>query len=486
MSRSGQAELASGTLADERPTSPAGARTAAGLIERLLLAALILGLAWVPAWLGSNRMLAWGVNGILFPGLVIAYELSRIVLNRPHQIAARHLLVPIGLFTCVAGWILLQISPWMPPILVHPIWPLASQALGEPVPGTISVVPGASALGLLRLITDASVFWLALQLCRSAPRAHLLLYAIMAIIAAYAGLGLYLAGFEASRIPYLDGPAPGLVRSTFINRNSLAAYAGIGVIIAVTLWLRALRAGAASTPGAHRPDRFLGLPARFHWAEIGAGLLALGALMASGSRGGVIATAAGLACVLALSFARFDGSVLQRISMLLLPLLALGAAVAFMGDIVFGRIAASGLTDTSRAAVNGIMVRSLWDAPLTGFGYGTFTDIFPVYRDQSISTTGAWDKAHNTYLEALQGLGLAFGTMLIALVAWLLGLCVTGTLRRRRHRAPLVCAIGAGILLGVHALVDFSLQIQAISLTFMALLGAGVSQWASSGVNLSD
>jgi hypothetical protein len=478
--------LASGTLADEHLTSRAGTTT--GGVERLFLAALILGLAWAPAWLGSNRAMAWGVNGILFPGLVIAYELTRIVLGRPHAVAARHLLVPMGLFTCVAGWILLQISPGMPPSLAHPIWPLAAQALGEPVIGTISVDPGASALGLLRLVTDASVFWLALQLCRSAPRAHLLLYAVMAIIAVYAALGLYLAVFEASRIPYLDGPAPGQVRSTFINRNSLAAYAGIGVIIALTLWLSALKSGAASATGPDPRQRghFIRLIAQLHWAEIGAGLLALAALMASGSRGGVIATTAGLVCVLVLSFPRSDGSILQRISVLLLPLLALGGAIVFMGDIVFGRIATSGLTDTSRAAVNDIMIRSLQDAPLSGFGYGTFTDIFPVYRDQSISTTGVWDKAHNTYLEVLQGLGIIFGTMLISLVAWLVALCAVGAFRRRRHRAPLVCAIGSGALLGVHALVDFSLQIQAISLTFMAVLGAGVSQWASSSMKLSD
>ena len=84
--------------------------------------------------------------------------------------------------------------------------------------------------------------------------------------------------------------------------------------------------------------------------------------MASGSRGGFIATAAGLACTLVMSFARCEGSILRRISVLVLPLLAVGGAVAFMGDIVFGRIAASGLTDTSRAAVNDIMGRALQDA----------------------------------------------------------------------------------------------------------------------------
>jgi hypothetical protein len=39
---------------------------------------------------------------------------------------------------------------------------------------------------------------------------------------------------------------------------------------------------------------------------------------------------------------------------------------------------------------------------------------------------------------------------------------------------------------GVHALVDFSLQIQAVALTFMAVLGAGVAQSEISQQPLND
>jgi hypothetical protein len=41
-------------------------------------------------------------------------------------------------------------------------------------------------------------------------------------------------------------------------------------------------------------------------------------------------------------------------------------------------------------------------------------------------------------------------------------------------------------LLGAHALVDFSMQMQAVAITFMALLGAGVAQSASSRLALED
>ena len=41
-------------------------------------------------------------------------------------------------------------------------------------------------------------------------------------------------------------------------------------------------------------------------------------------------------------------------------------------------------------------------------------------------------------------------------------------------------AASVAFLVGFNALVDFSLQIQAVALTFMALLGAGVAQSESS------
>jgi hypothetical protein len=46
--------------------------------------------------------------------------------------------------------------------------------------------------------------------------------------------------------------------------------------------------------------------------------------------------------------------------------------------------------------------------------------------------------------------------------------------------------VSVAFLLGVHSLVDFSLQMQAIAITFMALLGLGVAQSESSRQVLED
>ena len=103
-----------------------------------------------------------------------------------------------------------------------------------------------------------------------------------------------------------------------------------------------------------------------------------------------------------------------------------------------------------------------------------------------MSTWGQWHMAHNTYLEVFQGLGLLFGSMLIASVVVLVLRCVKGAMTRQMNETLPCVAASVAFLLGVHALVDFSLQMQAIAITFMALLGAGVAQSESSRLMLED
>jgi O-antigen ligase len=103
-----------------------------------------------------------------------------------------------------------------------------------------------------------------------------------------------------------------------------------------------------------------------------------------------------------------------------------------------------------------------------------------MFHDDSMSLWVYWDRAENTYLEVLQGLGLLFGAMLIGSVLALVFACVKGAKTRQRAVTIPTVAVGVSVLVGVHALVDFSLQVQAVTLTYMAILGLGVAQ-AESG-----
>jgi type IV secretory pathway VirB2 component (pilin) len=63
--------------------------------------------------------------------------------------------------------------------------------------------------------------------------------------------------------------------------------------------------------------------------------------------------------------------------------------------------------------------------------------------------------------------------------------CCKGAVARQQITVPCI-ATGVAFLVGAHAVVDFSLQMQAVTLTFAAFLGAGVAQSMSSQLAVSD
>jgi O-antigen ligase len=458
-------------------------------LEATLLLVLIAALAWAPFWLGGNRPLAWGVNAILFPGLVLLYELAQLLRGRPHPVGLRTLAIPAGLFAAVVVWIFIQMSTLAPPTLQHPIWAMAADTLEHPVDGSISVNRDLTALALLRLLTAASAFWISLQLCARAERAELLIRAVGVIVAAYALYGLISYALFSSAIFWFDVyGGVGSVRSTFVNRNSFATYAGLGLIATTGALLRVYRREAPADSGA--PSRsfssFVKVSGRRGWLLLAAALITLVALVASASRGGIAATALGLFALLVMSFSRDKRRFSQRIEEIIFATVAVVAGFFFFGDILLGRIASEGFGDVNRLSVYLIVLQSILDNPFLGFGAGTFAEVFPMYRDRSISVIEVWDHAHNSYLDIFQGLGLVFGAMLIGALGFIVAKCLIGAFKRRRHSTPASVASAAAVLAAVHALVDFGVEMQGVTVTLMALLGAGFAQAMSSRENLSD
>jgi O-antigen ligase len=457
------------------------------LVDRVFLWALMAGLAWCPFWFGSNMLLAWGVNAVLFPGLLVIYELSLLVRGERHPVAIKHIKIPAALFGVVVLWILIQNATWTPAWLHHPIWQMAADALDKPIDGSISVNRDLTTLALLRLITAASVLWVAIQLCRDASRAALLLWSIAAIGCAYAAYGLFAVVLTPG---WFENPfSRGVVTSTFINQNSFASYAGMGFIAICGLLLRLYRHEFKTVGGSirFRIATFIEVTGQKGVALLGGALVILVALLLSGSRGGIVSTAFGLFVLGALTLTlRKQQFAEQREAIIVVGALLVAAAFLAFGDLVVGKISLKGFDDESRMAVYMITIRSILGSPLIGYGYGTFADVFPMFRDQSVSTWAKWQMAHNTYLEVFQGLGLLFGSMLVASVVVLVLRCVKGAMTRQMNETLPCVAASVAFLLALNALVDFSLQMQAIAITFMALLGAGVAQSASSRLALED
>jgi O-antigen ligase len=458
-------------------------------VEWVLFWTFMAALAWVPFWYASNLPIAWGINAVLFSGLAAIYEVSLLVRGQSHPVGLKVLTVPAALFVAVVLWIVFQNATWTPSVLHHPIWGMTSEALGIPVAGSISVNRDLTTLALMRLLTSASVFWIALQLCRNASRANSFMISMAVIVAGYAANGLMLFVMTPETTIHWMGNtlALGFVHSTFYDRNHFATYAGTGLVVMCGLILRLYGHALAVTDGSLRFKLASVIDAT---GQRGAALLAgafviLVAILLTGSRGGMIATGLGLLTLAVLWLGGRNTGITGKRTILVFATFFVAVVCVAFGNMMFSNLAERGIADQGRLAVDVIMLRSIFDAPLLGYGYGTFVDVFPMFRDQSISVDGIFEFAHNTYLEVFQGLGLVFGSMLVACVVLLVLKCVKGAINRQDSMVPRV-ATSIAIVVGVQALVDFSLEMQAVTLTFMALLGAGVAQSKSSRLALSD
>jgi hypothetical protein len=456
--------------------------------ERAIFWLFMGGLAWVPFWYGSNDWLAWGVNAIIFPGLAALYELWLLSCGKRHPIGARYLALPALLFAGVISWVFFQTLTWSWSPFDNPIWGMAADALGRQVAGSISVNRDLTNLALIRLITAASTFWLALQLCRNGERARLFLGSLGVIACVYAAYGLI--ALKAGPFPWLEylPSGTGYVSSTFINRDNYATYAGVGFIVMVGLALRRYRDEISDAAGSPRLliASVIEGSGGSGAALLAGGFLTLVALLLTGSRGGLFSTGLALFVLIIRGRQRESDRGREHLALILFAFLLVAATLLAFGGAIASKIEEGGLYDASRLAVYLLALRSIVNVPLLGYGYGTFVDVFPMYRDRSIDVWGAWAQAHDTYLELFQGLGLLFGSMLIGCVVLLVIRCIGGTARRRQDATVPRVAASVAVLVGVHALMDFSLQMQAVAVTVMAILGAGVAQSESSRAALED
>jgi O-antigen ligase len=114
--------------------------------------------------------------------------------------------------------------------------------------------------------------------------------------------------------------------------------------------------------------------------------------------------------------------------------------------------------------------------PWTGFGGGSFEIVFPTVHAPPVGTDRLWDKAHNSYLTLWSELGVIAGSLIPLLLA-VIGCKLSAALRRNR-RLWLPAATGLGCLVAVatHALVDFSMEIQAVAFWLVAILAAASAQ----------
>jgi hypothetical protein len=143
----------------------------------------------------------------------------------------------------------------------------------------------------------------------------------------------------------------------------------------------------------------------------------------------------------------------------------------------------------ARWIVDEIAMTSLPEAGAFGFGPGTFAAVFPYVNQLNRRAEGSWLFLHNDHLQTFMEWGWIGGCLwellfLGGLLAGLLALTSRASGRwSGRQRMLLGLAIVALAGAGLHALVDFPLQISSIQLYAAVYLGIcwGSGRWVREG-----
>lgn len=451
--------------------------TANSVLFRLLLAVVLL----APLPLGSYRLWSWSLLAVCVGALALAWAIL-VALGRSRAPWSGPMLWAAAIpFLLVIVWGFLQMSPLLPPDLWNPMWREAARALGLAQPtGMVTVDPALTREAIVRFVSYAAVFWLAVQLGRERSRAHeaALGFCVASVAYAVYGLAVHFSGQEVI-FWFPKWAYVGDLTSTFVNRNAYGAYAGIGTVCCIGLFIHVLR----PSRGRHKRSADVietvllrGLP-----YLLGA-LITGSALMLSHSRGAFLATAVALMALLGQM--AYAGVMRARMAIVLVALIVSvgGAVVVINGEGTLSRLAEDTSTarDADRVNVYRLSAQAIADAPLTGTGYGAFLPAFRVYQDMSIPWTAIWDRAHNIYLELAMGVGVVMASAFGLGLALIAGVCVRGLVYRRRDHVYPALGLSCMVLLGVHGAVDFSPQTPAIGATFALLLGIAFAQsWNS-------
>lgn len=434
-----------------------------GMLESGLQAAI--GWATLSAILVSS--LAYGANAPAFwiplAGSLTLLFAMQLALStwRGVPAAITRLRIPALLFLAALVWGLIQSLLPVPERWAHPVWEMVPSATPR-----ISADPVASIQIVFRLAAYAMAFVIAVNAAINPARALGFFKAIALYSAALATFGLALALTGNA----FGGPGGSHVSASFINRNAYATYALIGTVVNLAVFLRMSRPRGRRTRDRRRRLRNA-LEAFFggSWLFAFGVFICLAALLLTGSRAGVAAGLAAIA-ILPLVYRRgLRGGTLGWLGLMGL----LGVSVAAIGSTVVDR--ALGTASDLRFVIYPHVITGLMERPFLGHGLGAFEDTFRAHVPLE-AAAAEWEKAHSSYLENAYEFGIpAALAFYAALVAVGMGL-VRGVVVRSRDRVfsatALVCLIGTGL----HATLDFALQMPATAALLAFVLGIGWAQ----------
>lgn len=449
------------------------------MISRIVFSLLLALVVLAPLPFGSNRPWAWDFLAMASGALLGFWALAASANPALYSIAWRHYRPPALLFAAFLLWTMFQTVSFSPESWHHPSWQAAAAALGQPLAGAISVAPDDGRNGVMRLLCYGIVFWLAMQFGRRRDRARAVWWVLTMAITAYAIYGLIVQFSGSNAILWFPKWSyQGSLTATFVNRNHFAAYAGIGLILNLALIAAEVkdtaRYGLSTRSGVlHFVDHVR--PAIF--VLMISFVILTTALLLSHSRAGLFCTAIGILVMLG-TFGISQGLRSRSLIAFGAIIFCVGVAILVIsGDAVTARMGELIENAGPRRQIYALALQAIAERPLLGTGLGSFEQVFRLLRGADFGPNEAtYDVAHNSYLEMAVEAGLPAAVLFYAAMGIIMLVFLHGARERRAAIIYPCTGLATAALLGIHALVDFSLQIPAIAVTFAMIAGVAYAQ----------
>jgi O-antigen ligase len=444
------------------------------LSGRVSAGVLYIALAGPPFLFGSREpiFVAWWC-AILGASLIFAPT---------RRLLSGHLVVlaVLAFIALCFGFVLheqLSDHPWIADF--NPIWAEASEALGRQLVPSVSAVRGEPFFALGPSLANVLALVLGLLVGVDADRARRAIRVMAWAGVGYAIYGILALALSPSATLWREKTAYlGSLTSTFINRNTAAAYFGSCAAVWLVLLLSAIRGSLPRGPieWERVPGRLVSKARKRVLVRFVMLFVCLSAMFMTNSRGGTLVSLVVLVLVFLIYFWRDLPRGRGLFAVLVGCIVSAWVVLQVFGGSVSDRIDVSGFADEGRLTAYRSTLNIILAYPWFGTGLGTFAAVFPGYRGAELSMWGVWDMAHSTPLEFASEMGIPLAVVVGG--SWIAALVVLSSAVRGGRRgmvAPLT-SLAVSLIALVHSLIDFSLQITGYSIVVFALLGVGLSQ----------
>lgn len=401
-----------------------------------------------PIPFGSNRPLPWMVWTFALTFLTLVY-LGLYWFKSPEAPLRSLRLWPIY----AAGATFIAFATYQALPVLSQSLPLPQGLHIEFPSNFISLSPSSTRMATIRICGYGVLFWLIYETASQSNNRRQMAWGMFAGVvlhAAWAMIALKLlndTSLWGDKTAYL-----GAATGTFVNRNSLATFLGMGLILGLSLTLHRNS----------RTKRRSNLNADTALSLMGLAIIAI-ALISTQSRMGVVATAIGVLVVVI--------NKKHSLNLMLGAIATLLIAATFAGGLFLRSLSilndANGRIELWSQALDLLKLR-----PFTGYGLDAFAPAFALTHQPPLATDVIWEYAHNSYLSLWVECGILFGSIPPLILIWI---------GCRLIRSPIVCtplpiaAIAVLVLNAFHSLVDFSLEIQANVFFMLAILALGLA-----------